>query len=134
MFETMTLPETPTAIAPDGSEVRALLVLKGGSMAHFSLPPGQTSIPVAHRTVEEIWFFLTGSGEMWLKHPDKEDVVTVRKGVCLTIPLDTHFQFRSTGEVPLSAVSITMPPWPGHEEAFAVAGKWPPTIGENEQS
>lgn len=133
MFDNMTLPETPTAIAPDGSEVRALLTLKAGSMAHFSLPPGQTSIAVAHRTVEEIWLFLTGNGEMWLKHQDREDVIPVHKGVCLTIPLGTHFQFRSTGEIPLSAVGMTMPPWPGPEEAFAVAGKWPPTIGENEQ-
>lgn len=131
MFDTMTLPETPTAIAPDGSEVRALLALKGGSMAHFTLPSGQTSIAVAHRTVEEIWLFLTGSGEMWLKYEDREEIIPVRKGVCLTIPLDTHFQFRSAGEEPLSAVGITMPPWPGPDEAFVVEGKWPATVGDD---
>ena len=34
-------------------------------MAHFELPPGETSTAVAHRTVEEVWFFLGGRGEMW---------------------------------------------------------------------
>jgi glucose/arabinose dehydrogenase len=34
-------------------------------MAHFALPSGQISTAVAHQTVEEIWFFLSGTGEMW---------------------------------------------------------------------
>jgi len=64
-FSTKRLPVAPDAIAPDGSDVRILLQLTGGSFAHFELAPGQTSVAVAHRTVEEIWFFLTGRGEMW---------------------------------------------------------------------
>jgi len=97
-------------------------------MAHFELPPGQTSIAVAHRTVEEIWFFLTGRGEMWRKQNDREKVVPVEPGVCLTIPLSTHFQFRSFGYEPLVAVGVTIPPWPGEDEAYKVTGKWEPTV------
>jgi len=33
-------------------------------MAHFHLPAGQVSRAVRHRTVEEIWFVLSGRGEM----------------------------------------------------------------------
>ena len=84
-------------MAPDGSDVRILLTLKGGGMAHFEIAPGQTSKAVTHRTVEEIWFFLSGRGEMWLKQEGREEVVPVEPGVCLTIPLGTHFQFRSFG-------------------------------------
>ena len=29
---------------------------------------------------------------------------------------------------PLSFVAITMPPWPGMEEAAPVAGPWAPTV------
>ena len=47
---------------PDGSNVRILLGLASGGMAHFELPSGETSTAVAHRTVEEIWFFLSGCG------------------------------------------------------------------------
>ena len=55
----MWLPEGPDVRAPDGLDVRVLLRLDGGSMAHFELSPGQTSIAVIHRRVEEIWFFLS---------------------------------------------------------------------------
>jgi mannose-6-phosphate isomerase-like protein (cupin superfamily) len=93
-------------------------------MAHFELAPGQTSIAVAHRTVSEIWFFLTGRGEMWRRGKGRERVVPVDPGVCITIPCGTHFQFRSYGPEPLAAVAVTMPPWPGGGESYRVEGKW----------
>jgi mannose-6-phosphate isomerase-like protein (cupin superfamily) len=128
-FETKRLPAERDAIAPDGSNVRVLLELRGGSMAHFELPPGQISKAVTHRTVEEIWFFLSGRGEMWRAQNGKpETIVQVESGICLTIPLGTHFQFRSFGVEPLSAVGITMPPWPGEDEALIVRGKWATTV------
>jgi mannose-6-phosphate isomerase-like protein (cupin superfamily) len=40
----------------------------------------------------------------------------------------TAFQFRSTGRTPLSAVAITMPPWPGPDEAYEVEGQWQPRL------
>lgn len=97
-------------------------------MAHFELAPGEISIAVAHKTVEEIWFILTGQGEMWRWQNECEEVVFLDTGVCLTIPLGTHFQFRSLGNESLSAVAVTMPPWPGEEEAYVVQGKWEPTV------
>ena len=127
-FGTKRLPKGRDAVAPDGSDVRILLELKGGGMAHFQLPPGQTSIAVTHRTVEEIWFFLSGRGEMWRKQGEREEIVPVEAGVCLTIPLGTHFQFRSFGPEPLAALGVTLPPWPGTDEAIVVQGKWEPTV------
>jgi mannose-6-phosphate isomerase-like protein (cupin superfamily) len=107
--------------------VRVLLGLAQGGMAHFVLAPGQVSTAVTHRTVEEIWYVLSGRGEMWRRQGDREDVVAMAPGVCLTIPLGTHFQFRSLGTEELAAVAVTMPPWPGDGEALVVAGKWQPT-------
>jgi mannose-6-phosphate isomerase-like protein (cupin superfamily) len=127
-FATKRLPAARDVVAPDGSDVRVLLALPGGSMAHFELAPGETSLAVRHRTVEEIWFFLAGRGEMWRKQGSREEVVPVAAGVCLTIPLGTHFQFRSFGNEPLAAVGVTMPPWPGGDEASPVAGTWTPTM------
>jgi mannose-6-phosphate isomerase-like protein (cupin superfamily) len=123
-FASKRLPVNRDAVAPDLSDVRLLLELRGGGMAHFELGPGRTSKPVAHRTVEEIWFFLSGDGEMWRKQDGREEVVPVGPGVCLTIPLGTSFQFRSFGSEPLAAVGVTMPPWPGDGEAYEVEGKW----------
>lgn len=127
-FETGRLPAERSAVAPDGADVRVLLGLGDGGMAHFELPPGATSRAVTHRTVEEIWYFLEGRGEMWRRQGDREEVVTVEPGVCLTIPLGTHFQFRALGERPLSALGVTMPPWPGPDEAVPVEGPWAPTL------
>ena len=114
-------------VAPDGSDVRMLLALKGGSTAHFALSPGETSNAVGHKTVEEIWFFLGGWGEMWRRQGEREEVVAVGPGLCITIPVGTHFQFRALSPEPLLALGVTMPPWPGEGESYPVSGKWPPT-------
>jgi mannose-6-phosphate isomerase-like protein (cupin superfamily) len=108
--------------------VRILLGLEGGGMAHFELSPGEISTAVTHKTVEEIWFFLQGRGEMWRRQNGEETIVPVDPGVCLTIPLGTEFQFRSYGHEPLAAIGVTMPPWPGEGEAVVVRGKWEPTV------
>ena len=121
-FATMRLPENVTVEAPDGSDVRVLLGLKGGGMAHFELAAGKTSKAVVHRTVEEIWYVVAGRGEMWRRQGEREEVVALEPGVCLTIPLGTQFQFKSSEK--LQAVAVTMPPWPGEGEASEVQGRW----------
>jgi len=127
-FRTTRLPATPDAVAPDGSDVRVLLAVAGGSLAHFELNAGETSIAVEHRTVEEVWYFLHGRGEMWRRSPDQEEIVDVSADVCVTIPLGTRFQFRAFGHEPLAAIGVTVPPWPGEGEAVAVPGPWEPTV------
>ena len=128
-FATKKLPQEPDVTAPDGGRVRVLLSLAGGSMAHFELLPGETSIAVTHRTVEEVWYVLGGRGEMWRHSAGREEVVAMEPGVCLTIPLGTRFQFRCLGDAPLTAVAITLPPWPGDDEAYRVEGRWQPAVG-----
>jgi mannose-6-phosphate isomerase-like protein (cupin superfamily) len=126
-FSTKYLPAQRDAVAPDGSDVRLLLRLKGGSMIHFELAPNRTSKAVTHRTVEEIWYFVSGRGQVWRKQNEHATVVDVYPGASLTIPLGTQFQFRSLGNEPLAAIGVTMPPWPGDSEANIVKGEWEPT-------
>ncbi len=121
-FETMRLPAVPTEVAPDGSDVRVLLTLAPGGLAHFELGPGRTSKATRHRTVEEIWYFVGGRGQMWRRQGDREEIVDVDPGTCLTIPLGTEFQFRALGFEPLAAIGATMPNWPGPDEAVMVDG------------
>ena len=124
-FDTMQLPGAPDAVAPDGSDVRVLLRLGRGSMAHFELAAGRVSRAVAHRAVEEIWYVLAGHGRMWRRHGERQETVPLRPGTCLSIPAGTHFQFRADGDGPLAAVGVTMPPWAGVDEAYDVPGAWP---------
>lgn len=112
------------AIAPDGSEIRLLPQVEGGSMAHCTLPPGAVSLAVTHRTVSELWYVLTGAGELWRRQGGQEAITPLLPGTAHSIPLGTHFQFRNPGPEPLTFVIVTMPPWPGMEEAVRVEGHW----------
>lgn len=97
-------------------------------MAHFELQPGHVSKAVSHKTVEEIWYFLNGRGQMWRSQNGQDEIVDVHVGTSITIPLGTRFQFRSFGFEPLSAIGVTMPPWPGDGEACIETGIWDPTV------
>jgi mannose-6-phosphate isomerase-like protein (cupin superfamily) len=124
-FGTMHLSDAPDVVAPDGSDVRVLLQLGRGSMAHFELAAGRVSQAVAHRSVEEIWFILHGHGQMWRRQAERQETVPLNSGTCVSIPAGTHFQFRADSGGPLAAVAVTMPPWPGPDEAYEVPGAWP---------
>ena len=132
----MTLPDprhlsdTPDVYAPDGSEIRLLQAVKGGSMVHCTLPPWAISKAVKHRTVEEMWYCISGAGEVWRKLGAAERVVNFTPGVSLSIPLGAHFQFRNPGDEPLVLIIATTPPWPGKDEAIRVADYWPLDDGE----
>lgn len=127
MFATTKVPAERTDVAPDGSDVRALLRLDAGGLAEFRLAPGQISRPVAHREVDEIWYCVEGRGQVWRRLGGHEQVVDVEPGVCLTIPRGTSFQFRASDAGPLRVIGVTMPPWPGSDEAYRVDGPWTPT-------
>ena len=124
-FETKALSDLPDVTAPDGSDVRLLVSSGNGSMAHFSLAPGAISLAVCHRTVEELWFITAGEGQMWRSANGLEEIIDLTTGISLTIPVGTSFQFRAD-RTPLEAVAVTMPPWPGMDEAYAVDGPWTP--------
>ena len=125
-MKTAMLPVVHDVLAPDGSEVRILLALDGGSMAHFRLPAGQVSRAVRHRTVAEIWYILSGHGDMWRAAGGDSEIAPLSAGTCLTIEAGTAVQFRALGDRPLDAVAVTMPPWPGDGEAEQVDGPWAP--------
>ncbi len=122
-FETKPLPDLPDVTAPDGSDVRLLVSSGSGSMAHFSLAPGAISLAVCHCTVEELWFITAGEGQMWRSADGVEEIIGLTPGISLSIPVGTSFQFRA-GRTSLEAVAVTMPPWPGMDEAYAVVGHW----------
>jgi mannose-6-phosphate isomerase-like protein (cupin superfamily) len=128
-FTEKLLPTQHDSIAPDGSQVRQLLRLTGGSMAHFELGAGEVSRPQRHRTVSEIWYVIQGLGQMW-RHQDGGEPreIDLRPGTALTIPVGTSFQFRNTGREPLAAIGVTMPPWPGEDESIDADGPWTPQL------
>ena len=101
-MQTLTVAERYDVLAPDSSEIRLLVSTDRGSMVHCTLAAGRTSLAVRHRTVEEVWYFLGGRGEVWRKLGGEEQVVAVKAGVSLTVPTGAHFQFRAIGAKPLT--------------------------------
>jgi len=126
-FRTARLGTDADVIAPDGSEVRLLVRVDAGSMAHFRLAAGRVSVPARHRTVSEMWYVVEGEGEMWRASGGIEEVVALEPGAAITIPLGTSFQFRAATGAAFAAVGVTMPPWPGDGEVEFVPGPWAPT-------
>jgi mannose-6-phosphate isomerase-like protein (cupin superfamily) len=126
---TATIAARPDTLAHDGSEIRFLPQLQGGSMVHCRVPVGVTTKAVRHKTVEELWYVLDGIGEIWRKMDGEEKINPLVAGVSVTIPLHAHFQFRNTGSTPLDIVIVTMPPWPSMDEAAPVADHWTPSPG-----
>ena len=115
----------PDAAAPDGSQIRFLIDQRNGagraSMVHVTLPAGQVSRPVRHRTVEEIWYVVEGRGQVWRCPPsasvESTPPMSVAPGDALVIPTGWRFQFAAAEDAPLKFLCYTSPPWPGPEEA-----------------
>ena len=118
------LPEKPDYLAPDGSEIRLLPNLKGGGLCHCVLPCDGISKAVTHKTVDEVWYFISGQGVVWRKADNIEEEIPVKAGICITIPVGTHFQFKNIGKEPLEFIILTSPCWPGADEAVPVTGKY----------
>ena len=125
------LPNELDDLAPDGSEVRVLLSIpERGGMAHFRLQPGQVSKLVTHRTVDEIWYIVGGTGEMWVQQWRKEgQSIELKAGRCIRVPVGIHFQFRAAAESQLDILGVTMPGWPlDREEAVRTEDHWLPNV------
>ena len=114
-------------LAPDGSEIRLLAEVPGGGLSHCTLPPTATSRAVYHQTVDEIWYVVSGSGEIWRKQAEVDQAIPVGAGTSVNILRGTSFQFRNTGTEPLCFLIATVPRWPGPAEAVTTVGRWQPT-------
>ncbi len=129
---------TPDATAPDGSEIRLLLDdrhnAQKASMVEVVLPAGQVSRPVRHRQVEEVWYVLEGHGQVWRCPPDADPKSVPPSPVApddaLVIPTGWSFQFSADASEALRFLCVTIPPWPGENEAAPVpeGGLGPPTV------
>lgn len=122
------LPATPDAKSPAGADIRFIMDGTTGNMIHSTVPSGQINRATVHETVSEFWYILEGDGEIWRKDGNEERVTSLVTGVSIDIPVGTAFQYRNVGVKPLKFICISMPPWPGDDEAAHLEGAWEPTI------
>jgi mannose-6-phosphate isomerase-like protein (cupin superfamily) len=123
-----TLPQEADAKSPAGADIRFIMDGNTGNMIHGTVHPGQINRATVHRTVSEFWYVLEGDGEIWRRDDKGERITALAPGVSIDIPVGTAFQYRNVGAVPLKFICISMPPWPGNEEATYLEGVWNPTV------
>jgi mannose-6-phosphate isomerase-like protein (cupin superfamily) len=129
-MQTRSLPADVDGPSPAGADVRILMNGETGTMIHSTVPPGQVNRATLHATVSEFWYTLSGEGRIWRRDATGEETVVLRSGVSIDIPVGTSFQYRCDGPEPLRFICISMPPWPGAEEATIIDGPWEPNAPE----
>src|SRR6187402_2941843 len=128
--QTRSFPSSPQGRSPAGAEIRYLLEGETGGMIHSTVAPGQVNRATVHATVSEFWHILSGQGQIWRREGAYEETTALVSGVSIDIPVGTAFQYRCDGVEPLQFLCVSMPRWPGAEEATVVEGPWEPTAAE----
>jgi len=111
----------PEFLAGDGTVLRELLhpekqaIALRYSLAHASVPVGQTSLPHALKT-SEVYYILSGEGEM---HIDGEHQV-VEPGDAIYIPPNAKQFIRNSGTEPLIFICLVDPAWRKEDEIIYV--------------
>jgi len=115
--------ETPNATAPDGAEIRVLIDRPQGatrlSISESVVKPGERTACVSHRTIEDIWYIVRGTGRFHRLLPDgsEEQTAEVAAGDALLILTGYRFWVENTGADDLVFLCCDTPPWPGEGEA-----------------
>lgn len=106
-------------IAGDGTQLRELLhpdkqaVELRYSLAHATLPPGQTSA-LHSLTTSEVYYIISGVGEM---HID-DDIQLVQVGDAVYIPPNAKQFIYNCGTEPLIFICIVDPAWRKEDETI----------------
>ena len=123
-MQTKPFPSSPDARSPAGAEIRYLIDSESGNMIHSTVPAGQVNRATVHASVSEFWHVLSGEGQIWRRDGTGEDTTVLTAGVSIDIPVGTAFQYRCTSAEPLEFLCVSMPRWPGEEEATFIEGPW----------
>lgn len=106
-------------IAGDGTQIRELLhpdkqpLELRYSLAHATVPLGQTSIPHS-LTTSEVYYILSGTGEM---HIDDE-IQQLEPGDAVYIPPNAKQFIRNSGVEPLVFICMVDPAWRKEDETI----------------
>lgn len=130
-MQTRLFPEHSDARSPAGAEIRYLMEGPTGNMIHSTVPADQVNRATVHATVSEFWHVLSGRGMIWRRDEAGEATTVLEPGVSIDIPVGTAFQYRCTGAEPLRFICISMPRWPGDDEATLIEGPWIPTVQDS---
>jgi len=86
----------------------------GCSIAHAIVPPGESTLPHVLATSTELYYILSGSGEMHIG----QECEAVRCGQIILIPPKKRQYIRNTGTGDLVFLCIVDPKWQARDETL----------------
>ena len=106
-------------ITKDGSEIRELLAhrnssIRKQSLAEARLGPGMATAAHLHPETEEIYYLLSGSGEMRIESETRQ----VGAGDAIAIPPGQTHTIRNTGSVELKFLCMCAPAYEDSDTVF----------------
>lgn len=112
------LEEQSPFITADGSQIRSILdctnaPVQNQSLAEATLPEGGETERHYHKVSEELYFILSGSGEMEIDGA----VETVKPGDAILIPPGAWHQIKAQGDSELKLLCCCAPPY-SHEDTY----------------
>ena len=112
-MEITQLEKTEPFVTKDGSTIRELHHTAEQSLAEATLEPDQATERHYHRSTEEIYFVLKGSGRMEVDG----DTCTVRRGDAVLIPPGAWHTLENNGSSELRVLCCCSPPY-SHDDTF----------------
>jgi len=114
------LADAPAFITKDGSEIRELLAhrnsaVRNQSLAEARVAPGASTAPHFHRVTEEIYYILSGEGQMQLAKEQRR----VGPGDAIAIPPGMIHTITNTGATPLTFLCCCAPGYE-HEDTVLI--------------
>ncbi len=106
-------------IAGDGTKLRELFhpdkqpLALGYSLAHATVPVGQTSVPHSLKT-SEVYYIISGQGEMYIDDENQK----VESDDAIYIPPNARQYIRNIGDEPLVFICIVDPAWRQEDESI----------------
>ena len=117
--------QDPDEIAPDGSLIYWLRRNEYASTCLCVLPPGHQSLPARHPRLQELWYVMSGQGQLYRSSANGGLPVALRAGVGVSIAAGEVFQFCAHRDSALTIHITTTPPWAGeHDVETGLTGYW----------
>jgi len=104
------LDDLDSFITLDGSSIRELAgpswtPARNQSLAEATVPVGGATAAHYHRTTEELYYIVSGSGLMRIAEEERD----VRRGDCIVIPPGAEHKLTNTGSEPLILLCCCAP-------------------------
>jgi mannose-6-phosphate isomerase-like protein (cupin superfamily) len=98
-------------MSPGGiAEIREFASFPSGELTHALVPALTPARPARLEGLDEYFYVLQGEGLLWRRSATSEEIVSLRRGRCVSIPRGIDFQYRATAVPPEMLVMVT-PRW-----------------------